>query len=126
MKIIPEGSGATTKYYAQLGADAASKKLLGSAHYGTFVFAPSGATRVYHLGYRPKKMVMLVQSNTFNASLAVVYEDNTIKGLSYNTYEGSVYYQPYSSFNITDDGFSFSSPANFLFAETEGSYFAIE
>ena len=126
MKIIPEGSGATTKYYAQLGADAASKKLLGSAHYGTFVFAPSGATRVYHLGYRPKKMVMLVQSNTFNASLAVVYEDNTIKGLSYNTYEGSVYFQPYSPFNITDDGFSFSSPANFLFAETEGSYFAIE
>lgn len=29
MKIIPEGSGAATKYYAQLGADAASKKLLG-------------------------------------------------------------------------------------------------
>ena len=28
-KIIHEGSGAATKYYAQLGADAASKKLLG-------------------------------------------------------------------------------------------------
>lgn len=30
MKIIPEGSGEDVKYYAQLGADAASKKLLGS------------------------------------------------------------------------------------------------
>lgn len=30
VKIIPEGSGAATKYYAQLGADSASKKLLGS------------------------------------------------------------------------------------------------
>ena len=29
MKVIPEGSGANVKYYAQLGADAASKKLLG-------------------------------------------------------------------------------------------------
>lgn len=29
MKIIPEGSGADVKYYAQLGADTASKKLLG-------------------------------------------------------------------------------------------------
>lgn len=29
VKIIPEGSGADTKYYAQQGADAASKKLLG-------------------------------------------------------------------------------------------------
>lgn len=29
-KIIHEGSGAATKYYAQLGADAASKKLLGN------------------------------------------------------------------------------------------------
>lgn len=29
VKIIPEGSGAATKYYAQLGADATSKKLLG-------------------------------------------------------------------------------------------------
>lgn len=30
VRLIPEGSGATTQYYAQLGADAASKKLLGS------------------------------------------------------------------------------------------------
>ncbi len=30
IKLITEGSGADTKYYAQLGADAASKKLLGS------------------------------------------------------------------------------------------------
>ena len=29
MKVIHEGSGVETKYYAQLGADAASKKLLG-------------------------------------------------------------------------------------------------
>lgn len=29
MKIIPEGSGADVKYYAQMGADTASKKLLG-------------------------------------------------------------------------------------------------
>ena len=29
VKVIPEGSGANVKYYAQLGADAASKKLLG-------------------------------------------------------------------------------------------------
>lgn len=31
MKIIIEGSGADTKYYAQMGADTASKKLLGSS-----------------------------------------------------------------------------------------------
>ena len=30
MKIITEGSGKDVKYYAQMGADAASKKLLGS------------------------------------------------------------------------------------------------
>lgn len=30
MKLITEGSGANTKYYIQLGADTASKKLLGS------------------------------------------------------------------------------------------------
>ena len=29
VKVIPEGSGANVKYYAQLGADAASKKFLG-------------------------------------------------------------------------------------------------
>lgn len=29
VRIIPEGSGAGVKYYAQVGADAASKKLLG-------------------------------------------------------------------------------------------------
>lgn len=34
VRIIPEGSGADTKYYAQLGADAASKKLLGSVFAG--------------------------------------------------------------------------------------------
>ena len=31
VKILAEGSGADVKYYAQLGADAASKKLLGNA-----------------------------------------------------------------------------------------------
>lgn len=31
VKIIPEGSGAATKYYAQQGADTASKKLLGNS-----------------------------------------------------------------------------------------------
>ena len=31
LKLIAEGSGANVKYYAQLGADAASKKLLGNA-----------------------------------------------------------------------------------------------
>ena len=30
VKFLTEGSGANTKYYVQLGADAASKKLLGS------------------------------------------------------------------------------------------------
>lgn len=33
VKLIPEGSGTYVKYYAQLGADAASKKLLGKAVY---------------------------------------------------------------------------------------------
>lgn len=36
VKIIPEGSGAATKYYAQQGADAASKKLLGSKNLTLF------------------------------------------------------------------------------------------
>lgn len=41
VKVIPEGSGVDVKYYAQLGADSASKKLLGSSIYlgtarGTF------------------------------------------------------------------------------------------
>lgn len=35
-KIITEGSGADTKYYAQMGADAASKKLLGSKNLTLF------------------------------------------------------------------------------------------
>lgn len=35
-KIIHEGSGADVKYYAQLGADAASKKLLGSKNLTLF------------------------------------------------------------------------------------------
>lgn len=35
-KIITEGSGAATKYYAQMGADAASKKLLGSKNLTLF------------------------------------------------------------------------------------------
>lgn len=33
LKLIAEGSGADVKYYAQLGADAASKKSLGSSMY---------------------------------------------------------------------------------------------
>ncbi len=32
VRIISEGSGADAKYYAQIGADAASKKLLGSEY----------------------------------------------------------------------------------------------
>lgn len=35
-KIIHEGSGADVKYYAQLGADTASKKLLGSKNLTLF------------------------------------------------------------------------------------------
>lgn len=37
MKIIPEGSGEDVKYYAQVGADAASKKLLGKTLYGSLI-----------------------------------------------------------------------------------------
>ena len=33
LKLIAEGSGADVKYYAQLGADAASKNILGSSMY---------------------------------------------------------------------------------------------
>ena len=36
VKILAEGSGADVKYYAQLGADAASKKLLGSINFNVF------------------------------------------------------------------------------------------
>ena len=36
VKVIHEGSGVETKYYAQLGADTASKKLLGSKNLTLF------------------------------------------------------------------------------------------
>lgn len=44
VKLIVEGSGADVKYYAQLGADAASKKLLGSKVVTKTVYASSGQT----------------------------------------------------------------------------------
>lgn len=43
LKLIAEGSGASVKYYAQLGADAASKKRLGDITYlGQFVSTDTG------------------------------------------------------------------------------------
>ena len=47
MRIIAEGSGANTNYYAQLGADTASKKLLGDSTQVLAMFhaSSSGITR---------------------------------------------------------------------------------
>ena len=42
VRIIPEGSGADTKYYAQVGADAASKKPLGRPIINFRAYAWSG------------------------------------------------------------------------------------
>ena len=44
VRIISEGSGADAKYYAQIGADAASKKLLGSISEVTLVASKQTGT----------------------------------------------------------------------------------
>lgn len=52
VKVIPEGSGADVKYYAQLGADAASKKLLGRpeiSFYDVSFSLPINSTKVINL-----------------------------------------------------------------------------
>lgn len=49
LHLTAEGSGATTKYYAQLGADTASKKLLGRPEYKSLSMYNNSASGVRSL-----------------------------------------------------------------------------
>lgn len=77
VKIIPEGSGTAIKYYAQLGADAASKKLLGSAeHYKTvplLLIALGGFSAVF-------ETKRISQITIVNVETMVVFGGATVDG----------------------------------------------
>lgn len=108
MKIIPEGSGAATKYYAQQGADAASKKLLGSALFGEITLpSKANVTTAYELGFRPSKLCVMTNSDTFNSSVMWRYEESRgfTEEYSYNSYDGTAYNKN-RSISITNTGFT--------------------
>lgn len=83
IKVIAEGSGADVKYYAQLGADAASKKLLGNLT-GRFHLSlcPSGAQKRYiHFPTLGRNIhIWMLEANTN----MVVYGVNNITEISGN------------------------------------------
>ena len=81
VRIIPEGSGADTKYYAQVGADAASKKLLGNpmlVKAGAFTAPGFGADGHYdvELGTADDDTIIIIatwtdQSDYIKAGIAI-------------------------------------------------------
>lgn len=83
IKVIAEGSGADVKYYAQLGADAASKKLLDNLT-GRFHLSlcPSGAQKRYiHFPTLGRNIhIWMLEANTN----MVVYGVNNITEISGN------------------------------------------
>lgn len=80
--LIPEGSGANTTYYIQLGADTASKKLLGNGNYKISCRA-TGVFEEYYVNQ---------SASTFTATFDVVIQEQkaTINNFS-STYSGTLY-----------------------------------
>lgn len=72
VRLISEGSGVNTRYYAQLGADTASKKILGNCRYGTFT-TPSekDATLDINVGFKPEKVIIYGLYNTTRYYIAI-------------------------------------------------------
>lgn len=59
VRIFAEGSGENIKYYAQSGADAASKKLLGSnVRIGSLNLGDKGATHDIDVGFTPSFFII--------------------------------------------------------------------
>lgn len=126
VKIIPEGSGAATKYYAQLGADAASKKLLGSALFGEITL-PAGANVAvsYELGFRPSKLCIMSNSDTYSSSVVWRYEATRgfTEQYSYNSFDGALYIKN-KWLTITDTGFTITLSGS-LHKGEQARYFAL-
>lgn len=126
VKIIPEGSGAGTKYYAQLGADAASKKLLGSALFGEITLPVSANVAVsYELGFRPSKLCIMSNSETYSSSVMWRYEATRgfTEQYSYNSFDGSSYIKN-KWLTITDTGFTITLSGS-LHRGEQARYFAL-
>lgn len=127
VKIIPEGSGAATKYYAQLGADAASKKLLGSALFGEITLPVSANVAVsYELGFRPSKLCIMSNSETYSSSVVWRYEATRgfTEQYSYNSFDGASYAKN-KWLTITDTGFTITLSGT-LHRGEPACYFALQ
>lgn len=127
VKIIPEGSGAATKYYAQLGADATSKKLLGSALFGEITLPVSTNVAVsYELGFRPSKLCIMSNSETYSSSVVWRYEATRgfTEQYSYNSFDGASYAKN-KWLTITDTGFTITLSGT-LHRGEPACYFALQ
>lgn len=66
VRIIHEGSGVDVKYYAQLGADTASKKLLGSnMSDGTILFAADLENQNFNMNAYDQSIIEQVSSSKY-------------------------------------------------------------
>ena len=127
VKIIPEGSGANVKYYAQLGADATSKKLLGSALFGEITLPVSTNVAVsYELGFRPSKLCIMSNSETYSSSVVWRYEATRgfTEQYSYNSFDGASYAKN-KWLTITDTGFTITLSGT-LHRGEPACYFALQ
>lgn len=110
VKVIPEGSGANVKYYAQLGADAASKKLLGGKP--TYLGTASG-TRYARWIFDTKSLLSNYKSLTIDNFM---FFPETVRLQASNTadayYSFSVTYDAATGIITETSTISCSSPAN--------------
>lgn len=82
VKIITSGSGASTKYYLQLGADTASKKLLGETTVAlassTSANSVSGTVSKTYTATQAGKVIAVVMAVTGNDTHAVYYGPSVV------------------------------------------------
>lgn len=95
VRIFIEGSGAETKYYAQAGADAASKKLLGNDIKVKHDFVTITSPNTVTISVDGKVFAALTHSSSGHDSICFIKED------------GSLYAHPYYAFpSNTIDSFN--------------------
>ena len=114
VKIIPEGSGAATKYYAQLGADAITLPV------------STNVAVSYELGFRPSKLCIMSNSETYSSSVVWRYEATRgfTEQYSYNSFDGASYAKN-KWLTITDTGFTITLSGT-LHRGEPACYFALQ
>lgn len=94
MRIFAEGSGEDVEYYAQLGADTTSKKLLGSARVLAFGHSNQGETKLLYTADRVIKGLTMVTTDPRDVTRIMIngVSQDRVTTQSYNNLFGYMTY----------------------------------